>query len=226
MKTKIGSIGLLTLSACMVSILSFTQARKSVFETNDKYIYTPNHRDGDINSGNHRNNWTSLEQGMMQALFKADRINDDNDCLNQGSQLINVWFDLAVKWVKEKLNTTETDEELEDFFYNMEYRDEGISSTQTDIIALSFTVATRCNYVATIEGLIGNKMLVDTVFEAPSWFPFWLKVIIFFMVTIPVNLFTVTDDVITGLILYERFKVHSDFFDVGIVAGKVARIIF
>ena len=163
---------------------------------------------------------------MLQGLLKVDRINGDNDCLNDGAQLINVWFDLAVKWVKEKLNTTETDEELEDIFYNLDNQQEGISSTQADVLSLTGTIAYRCNYVATLEGLIGNKMIVDTVFEAPGWFPFWLKCIIFFMVTIPVNLFTTVDDILTAFILYERFKVHSDFFDVGIVAGKAARIIF
>ena len=52
----------------------------------------------------------AFEQGMLQGLLKVDRITGDNDCLNEGSKLINVWFDLVVHWVKSKLNSDETEE--------------------------------------------------------------------------------------------------------------------
>ena len=94
------------------------------------------------------------------------------------------------------------------------------------MMTLTFDIIYRCNYVATIEGLIGNKMIVDTVFEAPDWFPFWIKCVLFFLITIPVNLFTLADDLLTALILYNRFMIHSDYFDIGIIFGKGSRIVF
>ena len=93
-------------------------------------------------------------------------------------------------------------------------------------MSLTLDIAFRCNYVATFEGILGNKMIVDTVFEAPDWFPFWLKCILFFIITLPVNFFTLIDDLVAVLLLVQRFSNHFDYFDVGIVAGKLSRAVF
>jgi len=84
----------------------------------------------------------------------------------------------------------------------------------------------KCNYVATLQGLVFDKMIVNTVFALPDMVPYWLKIIFFFIVTLPVNLFTLFDDLLGGFIVYQRFKIHSDVFDLGIVGGKGFRNLF
>ena len=106
------------------------------------------------------------------------------------------------------------------------------SNVQGDIMTTSvfFTLTMdlfyKCNYAATLEGLVFNKMIVDTVYMTPDFIPYWIKSIIFFIVTVPMNLFTLVDDAIAGLFLYQRINAHYDFFDFGIVAGKLVRILF
>ena len=87
-------------------------------------------------------------------------------------------------------------------------------------------LAFRCNYVATIQGLLANKMLVDTLFGLPDLIPYWIKCIVFFIITLPVNAFTIVDDLLGLFFVYQRFIVHKDFFDLGILGGKGARNIF
>ena len=48
--------------------------------------------------------------------------------------------------------------------------------------------------MATLQGLIANKMLVDSIFALPDLIPYWIKCIAFFFVTLPVNMFTLFDD--------------------------------
>lgn len=84
----------------------------------------------------------------------------------------------------------------------------------------------KCNYVATLEGLIGNKMIVNTIFAMPDLVPYWIKIVMFLIATLPVNIFTIFDDLLGAFIVYQRFKVHSDVFDLGIVSGKVFRNLF
>ena len=69
-------------------------------------------------------------------------------------------------------------------------------------------------------------MLVDTLFNLPEWFPYWIEIIVFFMITLPVNLFTLVDDLLGAFFVYQRFSVHEDFFDLGIVGGKLSRMVF
>ena len=52
----------------------------------------------------------------------------------------------------------------------------------------------KCNYMATFEGLIGNKMIVNTIFAIPDVVPYWIKLIMFLIATLPVNFFTAFDD--------------------------------
>ena len=53
-----------------------------------------------------------------------------------------------------------------------------------------------------MEGLIANKMILDTVFEAPQWFPYWLKSVSFFFIVIPMAFVTTVDDIIGSYIVY------------------------
>lgn len=84
----------------------------------------------------------------------------------------------------------------------------------------------KCNYVATLEGIIANKLVVNTIFALPDLIPYWIKLIVFFIVTIPVPFFTIFDDLLGAFIVYQRFKVHADVFDLGIVSGKGFRNLF
>jgi len=96
----------------------------------------------------------------------------------------------------------------------------------SNFITLTMDLAFKCNYVATLEGLIANKMIVDTIFSLPDIIPYWSKCIAFFIVTLPVIPFTLVDDALGAFNVWQRFKIHQDFFDLGIVGGKVARNIF
>ena len=84
----------------------------------------------------------------------------------------------------------------------------------------------KCNYMATFEGLIGNKMIVNTIFAIPDVVPYWIKLIMFLIATLPVNFFTAFDDLLGAFIVYQRFKIHQDIFDLGIVSGKGFRNLF
>lgn len=95
----------------------------------------------------------------------------------------------------------------------------------SDFFTTTMDLFFKCNYVATLEGLIGNKLIVNTVFAIP-FLPYWIKIIMFLIVTIPVNFFTFFDDLLGGFIVYQRFKIHSDVFDLGIVSGKGFRNLF
>ena len=98
-----------------------------------------------------------------------------------------------------------------------------------ELFVLTQDILYKCNYGSTVEGLLANKMLVDTIFEAPDWFPFWVKVISFFFVTYPMIFITAVDDALGSYIVYNRLKIHGqygDAFDFGIIAGKISRIGF
>ena len=84
----------------------------------------------------------------------------------------------------------------------------------------------KCNYVATLEGIVFNKMIVNTIFALPDLVPYWLKLVFFFIATIPVGFFTIFDDLLGAFIVYQRFKIHQDMFDFGIVSGKGFRNLF
>ena len=140
--------------------------------------------------------------------------------------MVSAWTSLATRWIKNKLESGESDEELEDLMQYISNPDPDNSMVQDNLFVLTSDILYRCNYFATVEGLIGNKMVVDTVFDAPDWVPFWVKCVLFFVVTMPMMLLTLIDDVVAGFIIYDRLSVHYDFFDGGIIVGKLARGIF
>ena len=53
----------------------------------------------------------------MDGLLKvnAQDSEDKTDCISEGTKLVTTWGTLLVRWVKERLATGESDEELEDF---------------------------------------------------------------------------------------------------------------
>ena len=73
-------------------------------------------------------------------------------------------------------------------------------------------------------------MIIDTVFEAPEWYlPFWVKVISFFLIAGPNFFLTMIDDFFGGIWIYDRITIHGEFgdwFDFGILSGKVIRVLF
>ena len=139
----------------------------------------------------------------MNGLLKVNAQDSDDytDCLSEGTKLFSAWGPLLIRWVKERLATGESDEELEDFniFGPSKYEE---TFLQDSFLSLTENLAYKCNYAATVEGLLANKMLVDTVWALPKWFPFWLKSICFFLITLPVNFFTLIDDALGTWILY------------------------
>ena len=72
----------------------------------------------------------------------------------------------------------------------------------TSFVTLTMDLLFRCNYMATLQGLIANKMLVDSIFALPDLIPYWIKCIAFFFVTLPVNMFTLFDDALGAFIMY------------------------
>jgi len=83
----------------------------------------------------------------------------------------------------------------------------------------------RCNYAGTLEGVLFNKMAIDTIFLLP-FVPYWIKCILFFLMLMPLYALTFVDDYIGTFILYSRLSVHQDFFDFGIMFGKIFRLVF
>ena len=95
-----------------------------------------------------------------------------------------------------------------------------------EVFGLTYDLLYRCNYGATLQGIVFNKMVIDTVFDLPAQIPYWIKCILFFIILIPLYVDTAFDDLLGGSIVYWRWDVHEDWFDTGIAAGKVLRAVF
>ena len=95
-----------------------------------------------------------------------------------------------------------------------------------EVFGLTYNLFYRCNYGATLQGIIFNKMVIDTVFFLPDFIPYWVKCILFFLFLIPLYADTLFDDILGFTLIYYRWDVHEDWFDTGIAAGKVLRMIF
>ena len=67
-------------------------------EVEKKYIYTPNHRDGNFDSINHRNLWTQFGYGFMQGMLKFSKLDGPISCVSEGGQLWTAWSTLAIEW--------------------------------------------------------------------------------------------------------------------------------
>ena len=78
----------------------------------------------------------------------------------------------------------------------------------SNFLTLSMDLAFRCNYVAILEGLVAHKMVVDSIFDMPDLIPYWVKIIIFLIVGLPVPAFTLADDAIGVYYVYNRFQIH------------------
>ena len=83
----------------------------------------------------------------------------------------------------------------------------------------------RCDYAATMEGLIFNKMIVDTIFFA-GFIPYWAQCILFFIVSWPISIIIFFDDILVGSVIYWKANLITSYFDWGILAGKLIRLIF
>ena len=160
--------------------------------------------------------------------MKYSYTGQSTDCISQSRELWKGWSSLAVVWASSQLAKGKTDEQLEDFG-NLFRNQEG-DPRQDNLFGLTKDIMYRCNYAATIEGLIGNKMIIDTVFEAPEWYiPFWMKVISLFLIAGPMASITMVDDFFGGTWIYDRITIHGEFgdwFDFGIIGGKLIRILF
>eukprot|EP00355_Strombidium_rassoulzadegani_P005404 CAMPEP_0168613586 /NCGR_PEP_ID=MMETSP0449_2-20121227/3528_1 /TAXON_ID=1082188 /ORGANISM="Strombidium rassoulzadegani, Strain ras09" /LENGTH=252 /DNA_ID=CAMNT_0008654225 /DNA_START=16 /DNA_END=774 /DNA_ORIENTATION=+ len=196
--------------------------------------YEANHRG--IDDGSNMNSWSQFEIGFSEGLLKFYTTSYDLGseqkqlgCYSEGMELLNAWIRIVVRWIKQELGKGESDKELEDLanIVNLERGEDSREiMTTTAFATLSIQLLYKCNYMATLEGLVLNKMLVDTVYMAPDELPYWVKNVLFFLITTPMLLFTGFDDLLGGLLLYTRLQAHLDFYDLGIVAGKLVRILF
>tara|TARA_B110000305_G_C19239047_1_gene538945 strand:- start:62 stop:415 length:354 start_codon:yes stop_codon:yes gene_type:complete len=97
---------------------------------------------------------------------------------------------------------------------------------QINFFEVTVNLISRCNLAASFEGVIFDKMLVDTMYDLPEIVPMWAKHIMFYFMTIPLNLLTVFDDIVTGMVAISRIYLNYDMFNVGIIVGKVIRELF
>ena len=97
---------------------------------------------------------------------------------------------------------------------------------QANFLELTVNLISRCNLAASFEGVIFDKMLVDTMYDLPEIVPLWAKHIMFYFLTLPLNLLTGFDDVVTGMVAITRIYFNYDMFNVGIIVGKVMRAMF
>ena len=95
-----------------------------------------------------------------------------------------------------------------------------------EVFGLTVDLFYRCNYGATLQGIIFNKMIIDTVFALPDAIPYFVKCLAFFTLLIPLYIDGLYDDFLGGLILKKRWDIHEDWFDTGIATGKVLRNVF
>uniref|UniRef100_A0A7S3MSC1 Uncharacterized protein n=1 Tax=Strombidium inclinatum TaxID=197538 RepID=A0A7S3MSC1_9SPIT len=140
-------------------------------------------------------------------------------------QMFQTWSTLVVKWATEELDRGESDSVLEDPNNWNDKDDPYHGMTTTVFLQLTMDLLYKCNYFATVEGLLINKMLVDTIFLA-AFLPKAIRAVLFFIVTMPMGFFTLIDDVDAGVLLFQRLKVHEDIFDMGLITGKVTRFGF
>ena len=93
-----------------ISIVSLTISAKD-------YKFTPNRRNYE-NGGANRNEWSSLEYGFIQGILKYS-INAEHDegvmaCLEGSDQLFSAWAHFAYTWIVNKLNSGESDKQIEE----------------------------------------------------------------------------------------------------------------
>ena len=124
--------------------------------------------------------------------------------------MFSAWTTLLVRYVKVAIEAeAEADEDGNSGEFD--FTPEGgfdAAMLSSNFMTLTMDLAFRCNYVATIQGLLANKMMVDTLFGLPELIPYWIKCIVFFIITIPVNAFTIVDDLLGLFFVYQRFIVH------------------
>ena len=144
-------------------------------------------------------------------------------CIQDGNELFQTWTTLLVRWVTKELaaEAAEANGEVEDDSICDEgdedcedLRGEGLDGDGIEIIdvsdmmlssnfiTLTMDLAFKCNYVATLEGIIANKMIVDTVMALDEFIPYWILCIAFFIITLPVNGFTLVDDILGGFMIW------------------------
>merc|ERR1712146_514947 len=76
-----------------------------------------------------------------------------------------------------------------------------------------------------MQGIIFNKMVIDTMFFLPELIPYWIKCILFFVLLTPLYLTTLFDDLVGGSIVYWRWSVNEDWFNMGIFSGKILKCV-
>ena len=133
-------------------------------------------------------------------MLKFSKLDGPISCVSEGGQLWTAWSTLAIRWASDQLNKGTLDSDMEDIA-NVLRNEEGDPIIST-LFSLTADVLFRCNYGATLEGLIANKMIVDTVMQAPDYVPYWLKCIFFFIIVIPMGFVTGLDDIIGSQIIY------------------------
>ena len=210
-------------------IVGLTAVLGRSYDTQKKSTYTVNNRG--IEDGSNRNEWTQFEFGFIEGLLKYEaqrpesNVEGGSTCFSQGMEMFQTWATLIVKWATEELERGEADEDLEDPYNWTDTEDPTHGMTTTVFISMTLDLLYKCNYAATIEGILINKMLVDSVFMA-KFIPKLVRWLLFPALVIPINFYILIDDIVGGILLYTRLSEHNDLFDYGIITGKVMRLLF
>ena len=172
-----------------------------------------------------RNSWTQFEYGMMEGLLKVDRVGSESDCMSEGTEIFSAWTKMLYKLALQiSEDGNEKDIHTVDGLIKMTTKTDFL--IWTDVFGLTVDLMYRCNYGATLQGIIFNKMVIDTMFYLPDVIPYWLKCILFFIMLIPLYADTIFDDFLGYNIVFSRWKIHEDWFDTGIAMGKMVRMVF
>ena len=101
---------------------------------------------------------------MMEGLLKVDRVGSESDCLSEGTELFTAFIHLFYKWALQMVEEGEEHNiETVDGFFKATTQSDFLLTW--DVILVGYDLLYRCNYGATMQGVLFNKMVVDTLFS-------------------------------------------------------------
>ena len=91
-----------------------------------------------------------------------------------------------------------------------------------NLFQMWLALASRCNYFTTVEGVIVSRQIGETL---DHWGGFWSAILapLWLIAEVAANFL---DDVYIILTAFLSWQTHSDFFNFGIILGKVLKICF
>ena len=171
-----------------------------------KYEYTPSHHnhaedlvrnDRDIESN--RDFTNMIQYGLIEGMFKY-KMSGLPDCTMEGMTLLR-----AIKGMLIKMRT-----------------DEKGDTDLLNLFQMYLTFATRCNYWATVEGVVVSQQIGQYLYEAGGFVgniiaPIWL------VMEIAVNM---GDDIFVLAQSLMSFLNHWDLWSMSVAIGKIIKMSF